>query len=431
MVVASAPRPLIIVDNSLIDERGHHLALAVTLSRAALAAGVPVVIYAHEKLNPDLLPAGVDVRPVFTLSVYELFAGKMINHDMGIEMGQVLDRISAEHPEGGRILFHTADAYIYCAVAGWVAAQNTVSGAPWDMHIVTPYEPKLMPGFALKGLELHRSLLALGKARSGRVSVFFWTETARLAEFYRRAYGMITSVLELPTPQWAVDTAQRQPLRDGKLVMLFLGAAREEKGFLHLPDLAAEIARRPGLGDKVVMRLHCSAPIVGFSPPVEAAVTALRAYPFVETIDGAMELKRYAAEMRASDMALLLYHPGNYFARGSGIVMEALCSGKHILGTRGSFMERLDHGGLAHFASTAPEWADHVERVTGDLESTRAHGADMGDRIAARHAPEKYLAKLLNRERFAVHFNSMRHLRQGADMPLLVTPGSARGHIMV
>lgn len=427
MVAASDTRPLIIVDNSLIDERGHHLALAVTLSRAALAAGIPVVIYAHEKLDASLLPEGVDVRPVFTLSVYELFAGKMINHDMGVEMGVVLNRIAQEHPAGGRILFHTADAYIYCAVAAWVAAQNELEGAPWDMHVVTPYEPKLMPGFALKGVALHRSLMALGRMRGGRVGVFFWTETARLAEFYRRAYSMVTCVLELPTPQWATDPAQAQPLRDGKLVMLFLGAAREEKGFLHLPDLAAEIARRPGLGDRIVMRLHCSAPIAGFSATVQSAVTTLRSYPFVETIDGAMELERYAAEMRASDMALLLYHPGNYFARGSGIVMEALCSGKHILGTRGSFMERLEHDGMAHFASAAPEWADHVARVAGDLEGTRAHGARTGALIAARHAPAKYLAKLLNRERFGVHFNSVHNLRQGATMPLLVSHGAARG----
>lgn len=427
MATVSDTRPLIIVDNSLIDERGHHLALAVTLSRAALAAGIPVVVYAHEKLDPALLPEGVDVRRMFTLSVYELFAGKMINHDMGLEMGVVLDRIAEDHPEGGRILYHTADAYIYCAVAAWVTAQNETAGPAWDMHVVTPYEPKLMPGFALKGVELHQSLLALGRMRGGRVSVFFWTETARLAEFYRRAYSMVTNVLELPTPQWAIDPAQAQPLRDGKLVMLFLGAAREEKGFLHLPALAEEIAARPGLGDKIVMRLHCSAPIAGFSKTVQEAVTALRAYPFVETIDGAMELERYAAEMRACDMALLLYHPGNYFARGSGIVMEALCSGKHILGTRGSFMERLEHGGMAHFASAAPEWADHVARVAGDLAATRAHGARVGADIAARHAPEKYLAKLLNRERFGVHFNSVHNLRQGATMPLLVSHGAARG----
>jgi len=208
---------------------------------------------------------GVTGVQTCALPIYELFAGKMINHDMGLEMGVVLDRIAEDHPDGGRILYHTADAYIYCAVAEWVAAQNETAGPAWDMHVVTPYEPKLMPGFALKGVELHQSLLALGRMRGGRVSVFFWTETARLAEFYRRAYSMVTNVLELPTPQWAIDPAQTQPLRDGKLVMLFLGAAREEKGFLHLPALAAEIAARPGLGDQVVMRLHCSAPVAGFS----------------------------------------------------------------------------------------------------------------------------------------------------------------------
>ena len=92
----SAPRPLIIVDNSLIDERGHHLALDNTLSRAALAEGRPVVIYAHEALDPALLPNGVDLRPVFTLSVYELFARKLLQHDMGDEIREVLAQIARD-----------------------------------------------------------------------------------------------------------------------------------------------------------------------------------------------------------------------------------------------------------------------------------------------------------------------------------------------
>lgn len=417
----SAPRPLIIVDNSLIDERGHHLALANTLSRAALAEGRPVVIYAHEALDPALLPDGVDLRPVFTLSVYELFARKLLQHDMGDEMRDVLAQIARDHPDGGRILFHTADAYTFCAVSNWLG-QHPPGQGRWDIHMVTPYEPKLMPGFALKMGHLHRALFALARFRHPGIKLYFWTETARLAEFYRRAYTLKSSVLELPAPQWATDPQFAPARQRDKLVLLFLGAAREEKGFLHLPGLAEEIARRDGLADKVVLRLQRSAPISGMPPKIGEAFDGLAKLPFVEIIDGAMELADYAREMRACDMTLLLYSPVNYFARGSGIVMETLCSGKYALAMRGTFMERLEHEGMAKFGATPAEWADHIEALADNRDAARARAAETGARFADQFSPGRYLAQLQRRERYDQHFDTVHALGMRHALPILAAP---------
>lgn len=417
----AADAPLIIVDNSLIDERGHHLALARTMARAALSEGRRVMVYAHRTLDPSLLPEGTELHRVFTLSVYELFAQKLLNHDMGIEMREVLSRVARENPDGGRILFHTADAYTYCAIADWLAADAPQSGA-WSVHVVTPYEPKLMPGFALKGGALNRALCDLAAFRNPRIALYFWVETARLAEFYRRGYGLCAAVLELPAPQWATDPAQAQPLREGRLVMLFLGAAREEKGFLHIPDLAAEIARRPGLAERVVLRLQRSAPIAGMPPKIGEAFEKLRGLPFVEIVEGALELDAYAAEMRAADMALLLYSATNYFARGSGIVMETLSAGKRALGMRGTFMERLDHAGMIHFGAEAGEWTDHVAALAADLDAARAAAADAGARFARRFSASRYIEALDRRERFARHIPSVHALGLRHRLPILVAP---------
>lgn len=412
-------RPLIIVDNSLIDERGHHLALATTLAKVALAEGRKVVIYAHQALDPARLPEGIDLRPVFTLSVYELFARKMLQHDMGVEMRQVLARIARDHPQGGQLLFHTADAYTFCAVADWLEQQAPNQGH-WDIHLATPYEPKLMPGFAFKMGRLHRALWALARFRRDGVALYFWTETARLAEFYRRAYTLRSAVLELPAPQWANDPQFAGLLRPGKLTLLFLGAARDEKGFLHLPGLAEEIAGRDGLADRVVMRLQRSAPIAGMHPEIRAAFDMLACLPFVEIVEGALELVDYAREMRACDMTLLLYSPVNYFARGSGIVMESLCSGKHVLAMRGTFMERLDHEGMAHFGTAPREWVDHVAALAADLDATRAAAARAGSIFAARFSAKRYLDKLQWRERFNRHFDSIHSLGMRQTLPILV-----------
>lgn len=413
-------RPLIIVDNSLIDERGHHLALARTMARAALAEGRPVVIYAHEKLDPALLPEGTDLRRIFTLSVYELFAQKLLDHDMSQELRAVLGQVAREHEQGGRILFHTADAYTYPAMADWLAAEAPETGL-WDIHMVTPYEPKLMPGFAFKAGRLNRAFDALARWKHDRIRLYFWTETARLSEFYRRGYGLKSAVLELPAPQWATDPEQAQSLRDGKLVMLFLGAAREEKGFLHLPGLAAEIAARPGLADRVVMRLQRSAPISGMPPKVAAAFEELEKYPFVEVVEGALELSDYAAEMRAADVTLMLYSAVNYFARGSGIVMETLSAGKRALSMTGTFMERLDHAGMIHFGATPVEWADHLARLAEDLEASRAASAQAGAHFAHRFSAARYIEMLKRRERFDQHVHSVHTLGLRRALPMLVS----------
>lgn len=417
-------RPLVIVDNSLIDERGHHLALANTLTLAALDEGRPVSIYAHQDLDAGLLAKGVTVKPVFTMSVYELFARKLRDHDMSPELIAVLEQIETDHPDGARILFHTADAYTFCAIESWLAGRKRRGAGRvlYDVHVITPYEPRLMPGFALKGVVLYRALERLARWNDPETRACFWSETARLAEYYRRGFSMRTVVQPLPTPQWALHPPKLTVTRpDNALVLLFLGAARGEKGFLHLPALAEEIANRPGLPDRVVMRLHRSAPIVGFAPEVERAFDALADYPFVEFIDGSLELDDYAQQMHGCDMMLLLYDRSSYFARGSGIAMEALSAGKHILGTVGTFMQDLEHQGLAHFGSDAAGWADHVERLTRALPATRAKGAAVGTEIARRYAPDRYLARLEARERHAAQFSSLRSLDIQARMPAMVS----------
>lgn len=423
-------RPLIIIDNSLIDERGHNLALARTISEAALAIDQPVVIYAHEALNPALLPPGIDLRRVFSLSVYELFARKLLDHDMGIELKMVLTDLAANHPAGGRILFHTADAYIFCALADWLEGldMRCDQARHWEVHIATPYEPRVMPGFFAKARRFHRALDTLARWRNPSVSLYFWTETERLAEFYRRSYSLKAAVLQLPAPKWVTDPELVRPPRADKLVMLFLGAAREEKGFLHLPALAHEIAARPYLADRVVMRVQRSAPISGMPPKAIEAFEALEKLPFVEIVEGVLELPRYAAEMHGCDIVLLLYNATNYFARGSGIVMETLSSGKRALAMRGTFMERIDHSGMVHFGSEPREWADHVERLTRNLHAARARSAAAGLRFAARYSAGRYVHTLARRALLDRHFTSVHKLAQRADMPILISTQNTQSH---
>ena len=420
-------RPLIIVDNSLVDDRGHNLALARTISKAALASGRRVVIYAHHSLDPDLLPRNVELRRIFRLSVYEHFAGKLVDHDMVSELISVLTEMSENQPEGGLVLFHTADAFVFCAIAGWLQKDNTLSKllGKWNIHLVTPYEPRLMPGFSARARQLHQSLNTLARWGGPSVSLYFWTETARLAEFYRRAYSLKTAVLQLPAPKWASDPAIFRPPRHDKLVLLFLGAAREEKGFLQLPAIANEIAARPAVSEKVVMRIQRSAPISGMQTKVVEAFAKLEKFPFVEIIEGVLDQLAYASEMRACDMVLLLYSATNYFARGSGIVMETLCSGKRALATRGTFMENIDHGGMLHFGSDPSEWIDHVERLTRNLDNSRLQSGTFGQRFAARYSAERYIETLEQRSLLDRHFTSIHKIRQFVNSPTLVAlPGA-------
>ena len=123
------------------------------------------------------------------------------------------------------------------------------------------------------------------------------------------------------------------------LVAAFLGDARTEKGYQHLPGVLQRLVGR-GLGPKV--RLKAQAYYTSEYPEPEclraSALLAAQPRVWATPIPRALASARYAREVLRSDIVLVPYDRERYIARSSGIFVEALAAGIPCIVPAGTWM---------------------------------------------------------------------------------------------
>lgn len=129
----------------------------------------------------------------------------------------------------------------------------------------------------------------------------------------------------------------RRVASDGVLEATYLGDAREEKGYHHLPGVLTYLkTRTPHLQLKVQSYHSSHRP----EPSCVVAQALLRAQSrdWASLIEEALPSDRYVRELSNTDIALIPYNRGNYIARSSGIFAEALAAGIPTVVPAGTWM---------------------------------------------------------------------------------------------
>lgn len=416
-------RPLVIVDNNLVDDRGHHLALARTLANQALAEGRAVHLYAHRNFADTDLDPRIAVHRVFDTSIYEIMAQKRTDVDLSPDFEAVFHKVAADHgASGALVLMHTCDAHVYRAFARWIdsARFRDTRGIVW--HLCTCYEIRLLPGLAVRAEPVPAQIWKIARAPETGRRIFLWGETERLAEYYQRQFRVSAEPLPLPTPQWISEPAACGVAAREGVTLVYLGAAREEKGFLELVPLAEAIMADPGLAGKAVLRIQCSAPLAGYNRPSAAAVEKLSGYACCELVHGPLGVAEFARELLSADIVWAKYRPKNYFARGSGLVMEAFSAGKHILYSPGMFVERMNDKGLALPVRTIDDCIAELRAFTLYSQTRRAAGAVIGRTMAERYSAAAYLRRMTRREGCGALLRNLSPVGSAPSLPILVRP---------
>lgn len=188
----------------------------------------------------------------------------------------------------------------------------------------------------------------LYKARRGRLA----KEISRARRLVGRRIQYVTDTEELTSLHNMLGLARfttlpiphivtQQPRRDqDRIKISYLGDARTEKGFLHLPRIADVIAASP-FADRVELFVQCNFNIPGGEPGIPEALAELRqARPGLVKLQNApLERIEYIEQLSRSDIMLLLYDRDLYRHRSSGIVVEALSAGATPIIPSGSWLE--------------------------------------------------------------------------------------------
>lgn len=243
------------------------------------------------------------------------------------------------------------------------------------------------------GMQSFAKALAMGKAA-------FATDSSRLAREYQILTGITPDIY--PSPRVAPFSSSERPLKqaDAPLVLSSLGPARFEKG-IDLLQNAIKACFAKGFPRPVKFVIQWNQPILAGDGKLYEPDPELLADPRVEFITRALDSGEYDAAIEATDLMLLPYQRASYYARISGVAVEAATAGIPMLYTRDTWNSDLvdscgagvpwDDGDQAGLAAGIENFVDNYQTF---------HDAAMARRADAQaaHSSGAFLAKLWGRK---------------------------------
>jgi hypothetical protein len=202
--------------------------------------------------------------------------------------------------------------------------------------------------------------------------VFLCTDTEELAAQYQRLAPKRFLVLPIPhtRPPPMVRGTSGPPLQ-----VLYLGDARFEKGYHHLPALVQDLWSELVAPGRVRFVVQSNYNVPLGEPKAVVARAQLEAYPSdrVQLIKKPLASDEYWRVLAQSDICLLLYDRDQYWARSSGILAESLAAGIPVIAPTGTWMSRQFVGEMYRFQLGLRERMALVQTKRGRELMQRVH----------------------------------------------------------
>ncbi len=436
---------LVIVDPSLKDNRGHHFSLTRVIASCAISDGYDVVVFSNMKVTPDVCFPGARLRPVFSLSMYDYFQVANRENDISYKdrlrqaiiarlpefliepLKRLRNRVKrviryfpkdnkakqlSEEPPPVRlnvadelyvamqdesitaqdiVLVHTSDAIIYRSVLQLI--QKNYPGGHPSYHLCTPYDDEIMP-HAEKGLSVGRVVRLLKLLGALNRYVFLYAENPLLAKKLSSDWCATVETLDIPLLSYKSPVLESFA-GSATLRVVYLGAARDEKGFNKIPGIIDEALKLNDFDVEFV--IQCSAQLVGYNAEIRATIKKLQGFSDsrVTLIHEQQSMDDYYSLLESADVVLACYQKDRYEVRGSGVVTEAVVYGKNIVTTPGTYPAWLA-GDAAVEASTSREIAQAIYRIYNNLTMYQEKARKRSIWFAEKTNPDKYVNKLVS-----------------------------------
>jgi len=420
---------LAIVDHALVDLNGHHYEYDGALAAAGRARGVAVTVLSNRayggptdeyEILPwfgqgyyDLTSGGFARRLAYrALSALPAWLARRLQDGMRLLWNQRHRRRSTADDSFGRdflaacarldlepddhALIHTIGVDELDALAGILTRTDRVW--PWiHLQLVRRIE-EFGAGRPLQRRPAAVMARLLSGPAAGRIRLY--SDTAELAQAYGALTGRPVGVLPIAFRHDLIQAAvAAAPARDpaAPITIGYLGNARLEKGFQHLPDLIEQLTGRFGWAGKV--RFHIQSPfnIPDGEPGIGIARTRLAAFPadLVLLEDRVLTTEQYYRMLAGIDVLVLPYDGARYDIRSSGILVQARVAGTPIVAPEGSWIARqapAPAGEAFHGPGDLAAALDRLLRRYGEARTAAAADALVW---RAEQSPACYLDRLL------------------------------------
>ena len=372
---------LLVVEEALKDFVGHWYEYVRSVADLNRAAGVEVTVVAHAAATPALR-GELAAHPLFARTVWDgdYRRGGWLARKLGLPRHNwlvfwAMRRFVRDH---GPFDCLFAPTVVLHHIVGWrllFALERKRIGRMVLLvrNNVAEYRPgSPVPHFGASARLFGWGLRSLaGHIAAGRV--VFATDSARLAEEYRQLCGIAPVVF--PSPRVAAPVATARP-RDPAAPLLFscLGPARFEKGIDVLQAAIARYLADPA-NPPARFAIQWPTPIDDAHGQPYFPDATLAASGKVDFITEPLDSDAYDALVAATDCMVLPYRRSSYFARISGVAVEAVTGGIPVIATADTWTSELvasDGAGIAVPDGDAAALAGAMAELARDCPRYRA-----------------------------------------------------------
>lgn len=400
---------IFIVDQSLVSVSGHYAEYTLAVAQAVKQHGLQPIILANKNIEAGL--SDITTLPTFSFDwtvqqqrMVSAFVGDRsampIISQFGADFGHAMRHFQAT--ESDTVFIHTLGFFEVEDVFNWVCSQPQSAIPRIGILLRRDLEEVKEAG------QLHefhkfcsyvRAFSTLGLVNR---KVFFYTDTAELTAAYSQAMKVEFDTMPIPFDQAELTRASQgkdMVSRAGEQIKIgYLGDARPEKGYHHLPAVVGKLYRQmKALNFRFIFQSNYNLP--GGEPGIAEARGELEKYSthFVQLIKAAQSKQAYYALLASVDIVLLPYDPARYRCRSSGIFCQAVGAGKIPIIPRHSSMENeLMQLGVRHVYSydDPDDIPQLIVRCLGEFHQARAEYQSLAAAWLARHSPALLVAKL-------------------------------------
>jgi glycosyltransferase involved in cell wall biosynthesis len=245
-------------------------------------------------------------------------------------------------------------------------------------------------------------LIASFNAHIASSKVIFATDSERLADEYEALSSVRPEVFPSPRvgPRPAAGSQETKGAEIPILRFSCLGPARFEKGIDILQDaIKLVLMRRRGPSEdrEPHFTIQWNMAILDDSGRPYHPDPSLVADHRLEFIDAPLDAEAYQRELLRADCMILPYRRSSYFARISGVAVEAVTAGIPIIFTEDTWCATLvetSGAGLGVPDGDAAALAEAIEKMARSYQRYRSKALEMAEIARSVNSAENFICKL-------------------------------------
>jgi glycosyltransferase involved in cell wall biosynthesis len=374
-----------IVDPQLRDYEGHHFECSQTTAEAIRRFGLEPVVLAHKDFSIGDTN-GVRYRPWFR---HRQHSGQENAWRIDLRRALEEEKIGADDHVFLHTLYITELEHLFALME---LAPPAVMPHWHVLFIRDLDEHGLYDRYVVGNLFRRLNHLPVFAAKLN-----IYTDTLLMREEYLPYAALVNKdVYALPAPlRHTLPVAERKHGASDPIRVSYLGDARKEKGYAHLPQAVDYVLKHLPPHRKVEFVIQSGFNRPGGEPGMLAARTALEAMPHVQCPVGPLTTQEYYGLLQAADIVVLPHDPRPFFFRSSGTLPDAVGAGKvTVVSERCWLTTQVDETRAVTFSAYS-QLGPAICRAIENFESLQAKAVAYAKPYQKENSPDALVARLM------------------------------------